>query len=129
MTAGGWKALIAAHKDSILIADTDADVLKIVQSPPGCYRVGACPLCRQLHSPGARGGQSAPGVRLFAALGLNLTTLSQREQVKISSRLLHILRDLLAQRFDRWKFDLLAQPIEKADLNFAFRCQFNGMKI
>lgn len=30
-----WKALIAAHKDSIVIEDSDADVLKLVQSMPG----------------------------------------------------------------------------------------------
>ena len=30
-----WKALIAAHKDAIQLADSDADVLKIVQSTPG----------------------------------------------------------------------------------------------
>jgi ABC-type phosphate transport system substrate-binding protein len=30
-----FKALIAAHKDSIVLADSDADVLKIVQSTPG----------------------------------------------------------------------------------------------
>ncbi|HXW89045.1 MAG TPA: substrate-binding domain-containing protein [Terriglobales bacterium] len=30
-----WKALIAAHRDSIQIADSDADVLKIVQNTPG----------------------------------------------------------------------------------------------
>ncbi|MGO9603516.1 MAG: substrate-binding domain-containing protein [Candidatus Binataceae bacterium] len=35
MSAGEWKALIAAHRDSIQIADSDADVLKIVQSTPG----------------------------------------------------------------------------------------------
>ncbi len=35
MNTGEWKALIAAHKDSIMIADSDADVLKIVQSTPG----------------------------------------------------------------------------------------------
>jgi ABC-type phosphate transport system substrate-binding protein len=35
MSAGDWKALIAAHRDSIQIADSDADVLKIVQSTPG----------------------------------------------------------------------------------------------
>jgi ABC-type phosphate transport system substrate-binding protein len=29
------KALIAAHKDSVLIEDSDAEVLKIVQSMPG----------------------------------------------------------------------------------------------
>ncbi|MGA7218949.1 MAG: substrate-binding domain-containing protein [Candidatus Sulfotelmatobacter sp.] len=34
MSDGEWKALIAAHKDSILVADSDADVLKIVQSNP-----------------------------------------------------------------------------------------------
>ncbi len=35
MSAGEWKALIAAHRDSIQMADSDADVLKIVQSTPG----------------------------------------------------------------------------------------------
>jgi ABC-type phosphate transport system substrate-binding protein len=35
MSADELKALIAAHKDSILVADSDADVLKIVQSNPG----------------------------------------------------------------------------------------------
>jgi ABC-type phosphate transport system substrate-binding protein len=35
MTPDEWKALIAAQKDSIQIADSDADVLKIVQSEPG----------------------------------------------------------------------------------------------
>jgi len=35
MSAGDWKALIAARRDSIQIADSDADVLKIVQSTPG----------------------------------------------------------------------------------------------
>ena len=35
MTADELKALIAAHKDSIVVADSDAEVLKIVQSTPG----------------------------------------------------------------------------------------------
>ena len=35
MTADELKALIAAHKDSIVMADSDAEVLKIVQSIPG----------------------------------------------------------------------------------------------
>jgi ABC-type phosphate transport system substrate-binding protein len=35
MSAGEWKALIAAHRDSIQVADSDADVLRIVQSTPG----------------------------------------------------------------------------------------------
>ena len=35
MTADELKALITAHKDSIVMADSDADVLKIVQSTPG----------------------------------------------------------------------------------------------
>jgi len=30
-----WKALIAGHRDSIQMADSDADVLKIVQNTPG----------------------------------------------------------------------------------------------
>jgi len=35
MTGDELKAMIAAHKDSIVLADSDADVLKIVQSTPG----------------------------------------------------------------------------------------------
>ncbi len=35
MSPAELKALIAAHKDSIVLADSDADVLKIVQSTPG----------------------------------------------------------------------------------------------
>lgn len=35
MTLAEWKALIAAHKDSIVMADSDAEVLKIVQTTPG----------------------------------------------------------------------------------------------
>jgi hypothetical protein len=35
MTAAEWSALIAAHKDEIQMADSDAEVLKIVQSTPG----------------------------------------------------------------------------------------------
>ncbi|MFZ0773603.1 MAG: hypothetical protein WCA49_03565 [Candidatus Sulfotelmatobacter sp.] len=34
MSDAEWKALIAAHRDSIQIVDSDADVLKIVQSTP-----------------------------------------------------------------------------------------------
>jgi ABC-type phosphate transport system substrate-binding protein len=35
MSPAELKALIATHKDSIMMADSDADVLKIVQSTPG----------------------------------------------------------------------------------------------
>jgi ABC-type phosphate transport system substrate-binding protein len=35
MSDAEWKALIAAHRDSIVMADSDADVIKIVQSTPG----------------------------------------------------------------------------------------------
>jgi ABC-type phosphate transport system substrate-binding protein len=35
MTGDELKALVAAHKDSIVMADSDAEVLKIVQSNPG----------------------------------------------------------------------------------------------
>ncbi len=35
MTADELRALIATHKDSIVMADSDADVLKIVQTTPG----------------------------------------------------------------------------------------------
>jgi ABC-type phosphate transport system substrate-binding protein len=34
MSAGEWKTLIAAHKD-IVVVDSDAEVLKTVQSTPG----------------------------------------------------------------------------------------------
>ncbi len=35
MSDADWKALLAAHKDEIVMADSDADVLKIVQTTPG----------------------------------------------------------------------------------------------
>jgi phosphate transport system substrate-binding protein len=35
MSPGELKALIAAHKDSVVMADSDAEVIKIVQSTPG----------------------------------------------------------------------------------------------
>jgi len=35
MSAPEWKNFLAARKDSILFVDTDADVLKAVQSEPG----------------------------------------------------------------------------------------------
>jgi ABC-type phosphate transport system substrate-binding protein len=35
MTAVEWRSFITAHRDSILFVDTDADVLKVVQSQPG----------------------------------------------------------------------------------------------
>jgi ABC-type phosphate transport system substrate-binding protein len=35
MTDSDWRAFIAAHRDFIQMADSDADVLKIVQSTPG----------------------------------------------------------------------------------------------
>jgi ABC-type phosphate transport system substrate-binding protein len=35
MTPGEWKALLAAHRDSIQIVDTDEEVLKTVQANPG----------------------------------------------------------------------------------------------
>jgi ABC-type phosphate transport system substrate-binding protein len=34
MTAAEWKAIVSAHNDSIQIAGSDAEVLKIVQSTP-----------------------------------------------------------------------------------------------
>ena len=35
MSPAELKTLIATHKDSIVLADSDADVLKIIQSTPG----------------------------------------------------------------------------------------------
>jgi hypothetical protein len=35
MSAAEWKTFVTAHRDSILFVDTDADVLKAVQSEPG----------------------------------------------------------------------------------------------
>ena len=35
MSPGELKALTAAHKDSVVIVDSDADVLKMIQSTPG----------------------------------------------------------------------------------------------
>jgi ABC-type phosphate transport system substrate-binding protein len=35
MSASEWKSLLAAHRNSIMFVDTDADVLKEVQAEPG----------------------------------------------------------------------------------------------
>ena len=35
MSADEWNSFVAAHRDSILFVDTDADVLKAVQAEPG----------------------------------------------------------------------------------------------
>lgn len=35
MSVAEWRAFLTAHKDSILLVDSDADVLKFVQSEPG----------------------------------------------------------------------------------------------
>jgi ABC-type phosphate transport system substrate-binding protein len=35
MSADQWKAFVEAHKDRIVLLDTDSDVLKMVQSEPG----------------------------------------------------------------------------------------------
>ncbi len=35
MSDAEWKSFLVAHKDSILFVDTDADVLKAVQTEPG----------------------------------------------------------------------------------------------
>ncbi|HLW86812.1 MAG TPA: substrate-binding domain-containing protein [Candidatus Sulfotelmatobacter sp.] len=35
MSAAEWKTVLATHKDTIIFVDTDADVLKAVQSMPG----------------------------------------------------------------------------------------------
>jgi ABC-type phosphate transport system substrate-binding protein len=35
MSAAEWKAFVAAHRDAIVLVDTDADVLRQVQSEPG----------------------------------------------------------------------------------------------
>jgi phosphate transport system substrate-binding protein len=35
MSAGEWKATLAAHKDSVIFVDTDADVIRAVHADPG----------------------------------------------------------------------------------------------
>src|ERR1700756_2788507 len=35
MSAAEWRAFVAAHRDSIIFVDTDAEVLKAVQAEPG----------------------------------------------------------------------------------------------
>src|SRR5208282_1176330 len=49
--------------------------------------------------------------------------------MKVSSSLLYIPRDLLAQRLHGRKLDLITQPIEEADFDFALRRQFEWMKV
>jgi hypothetical protein len=35
MSAADWKAFVAAHREGIVFVDSDADVLRTVQSEPG----------------------------------------------------------------------------------------------
>jgi ABC-type phosphate transport system substrate-binding protein len=35
MSSEQWKAFLISHKDSLILVDTDADVLRIVQTEPG----------------------------------------------------------------------------------------------
>jgi phosphate transport system substrate-binding protein len=35
MSSEQWKAFLAAHRDSLVLVDTDAEVLRIVQTEPG----------------------------------------------------------------------------------------------
>jgi ABC-type phosphate transport system substrate-binding protein len=35
LSAAEWRSVLATHRDSILLVDTDADVLKAVKSDPG----------------------------------------------------------------------------------------------
>src|SRR5258708_177074 len=51
------------------------------------------------------------------------------QQMKISARLLHVMRDLLAQGLDGRKLDLIAHAVEKTDLDFALRSQVNRMEV
>jgi len=51
------------------------------------------------------------------------------QQMKIPPRLLHIASNLLAQRIDGRELDFVAQAVEKADFDFRFRRQFNGVEI
>jgi hypothetical protein len=64
-----WRTLIAAHKDSIVMADSDADVLKIVGRRS---RPRGRSLRRQNHQRGPRRRQIADGVSLSAALAVEL---------------------------------------------------------
>ena len=52
---------------------------------------------------------------------------SQPPQILL--RLPHIPPNLLFQRFDRRKLDLIAQPIQKINFNFRLRRKFQRMKI
>ncbi len=51
------------------------------------------------------------------------------QQMKISARLLHIATNLFAQCFHAGKFDFIPQSLQKANLNFRLRSQFDGMKV
>src|ERR1035438_857585 len=51
------------------------------------------------------------------------------QQPKIASRLVHVLGDLLAQRFHRRKLDLGPQPLQENQFQLRLRQQLDGMEI
>src|SRR5437764_15144472 len=51
------------------------------------------------------------------------------QQMKIPSRLLYIPGNLFAQRIDGRELDLIPQSLQKTDLHFRVRRQFDGMEV
>ncbi len=103
MSAAGVEELRRAHKDSILFVDTDADVLKEVQTEPGAMGL------IEVHSIDNSVNVVHVDGKLPMEFGLFAVTRSRRQleraaagrasqQMKISPRLLHVARNLFPQR-------------------------------
>src|SRR5262249_5878917 len=59
--------------------------------------------------------------------GRSLTCLLQN--LKVSSRLLHIFRNLIPQSLDGRKSDLITQPLQEMNFHFRVRRELQGMEI
>src|ERR1700739_99827 len=83
---------------------------------------------RRLSISGGRIGNKKLNCRVLDG-GLRLSTSRRRGQMKIPPRLLHISCNLLSQRIDRRKLELLSNALQKQHLDFGLRRQFNRMEI
>src|ERR1700686_4358609 len=84
---------------------------------------------RNIPSEGFQSGRGSGVSSQQSTISNQQLLLSAPEQMKISSCLLHITRDLLPQRLHGRELDLIPHSIEKTDLDFALRRQLDRMKV
>src|SRR6266496_2313017 len=60
---------------------------------------------------------------------LSISSGTRFQQMKISTRVADIARDLFTQRFHRRELDLIPQPLQEEDFHLGLRGELDGMKI